>query len=145
MSDLDRPVDLPSGWQREHLERYVATDGEDGYWWQPGVPTLLLTTIGKKSGQARRTPLIFGRNGTDFLLVASAGGSDTPPAWYTNLTANPNVRIQVKGDKFDAVARTADPAERARLWPVMTALWPDYDEYVKRTEREIPLVVITPS
>jgi deazaflavin-dependent oxidoreductase (nitroreductase family) len=145
MTDLDDPIDPPPGWQREHVERYVATDGAEGHLWREGVPTLLLTTIGKRTGKARRTPLIYGRDGERYLVVASKGGSDEPPQWYTNLSANPRVRLQVGADRFDATAHTASAAEKARLWPVMTAIWPDYDAYQTRTSRDIAVVVLTPA
>lgn len=143
MVDLSNPVDPPPGWQRTHVDNYVATGGENGHFWRPGVPTLLLTTIGRRSGQARRTPLIYGRDGERYLVVASKGGSDEPPDWYRNLSAEPRVRLQVGAEVFDAVAHTADAEEQARLWPVMAAIWPDYDEYQKRTDRPIPVVVLT--
>ena len=143
MTDLDNPIDPEPGWQREHVERYVASDGADGHIWRDGVPTLLLTTVGRRSGQARRTPLIYGRDGDRYLIVASKGGSDDPPEWYRNLAADPRVRIQVGPDTFDATAHTATPEEKARLWPVMTAVWPDYDAYQTKTSRDIPLVVLT--
>ena len=97
------------------------------------MPTLLLTTRGRRSGRPRRTPLIYGRDGDDYVVVASAGGGPTAPAWYLNLSADPRVRVQVKDDVFDAVARTASAEEKARLWPVMTAIWPAYDEYQAKT------------
>lgn len=142
MSDLDNPIDSPGDWQREHIERYVATDGADGHEWQ-GVYTLLLTTRGRKSGKARRTPLIYGRDGDDYVVVASAGGQPHHPSWYLNLQADPRVRVQVGAEKFDAVARTASPEEKARLWPVMTEIWPDYDNYQSKTSREIPVVILS--
>lgn len=144
MTDFDNPADLPPGWQRDHVERYLATDGKEGHIWQ-GVPTLLLTTIGRRTGRARRTPLIYGRDEDRYLVVASKGGSDDPPLWYTNLSADPRVRIQVGADTFDAQARTATAEEKERLWPVMTKIWPDYDTYQTRTSREIPIVIIEPS
>ena len=144
MTDFDNPADLPPGWQRDHVERYLATDGKEGHIWQ-GVPTLLLTTIGRRTGRARRTPLIYGRDEDRYLVVASKGGSDDPPLWYTNLSADPRVRIQVGADTFDAQARTATAEEKERLWPVMTKIWPDYDNYQTRTSREIPIVIIEPS
>lgn len=142
MSDLDDPIDPPGGWQRDHTERYVATDGADGHQWR-GVNTLLLTTRGRRSGKARRTPLIYGRDGDDYLVVASAGGQPKHPSWYLNLRADPRVRLQVGAEKFDAVARTASPEEKARLWPVMTGIWPAYDDYQRKTSREIPLVILS--
>ncbi len=144
MTDLSKPLDPTSEWARDHVHRYVATDGANGHEWKPGVFTLLLTTAGRRTGQARRTPLIYGRDGGNYLVVASKGGHPTPPDWYTNLRADPHVRVQVGEEVFDATARDADPAEQARLWPAMAEIWPDYDNYQKRTDRQIPIVVLTP-
>jgi deazaflavin-dependent oxidoreductase (nitroreductase family) len=144
LSPLHDPEDPPGGWQREHTQRYVATDGADGHHWN-GTTTLLLTTRGRRSGRARRTPLIYGRDGDAYLIVASMGGSDRHPQWYLNLAADPRVRLQVGAEAFDAVARAATPEEKAKLWPVMTAEWPAYDDYQAKTERDIPLVVLTPA
>jgi deazaflavin-dependent oxidoreductase (nitroreductase family) len=128
---------------QEHVDRYLATDGEEGHDWQ-GTQTLILTTTGRKSGKQRLTPLIYGRHGNDYLVVASKGGTPEDPDWYYNLSANPDVEIQVKGDKIRARARTATPAEKAEMWPIMTEEWPDYDEYQTKTDRDIPIVVIEP-
>lgn len=127
----------------EHVRRYRETDGEVGYLWN-GAPTLLLTTTGRRSGEERTTPLIFGRDGEDYVVVASQGGRPQHPGWYHNLTASPEVGVQVKGERFRARARTATPEERARLWPLMNGIWPHYDEYQARTERVIPVVVLEP-
>jgi deazaflavin-dependent oxidoreductase (nitroreductase family) len=102
----------------------------------------LLTTTGRKSGELRTTPLIYGRDGESLLIVASKGGTDEPPAWYLNLSANPEVEVQVKGDRFKARARTAGAEEKPEMWRTMVAEWPAYDEYQQRTEREIPVVVL---
>jgi len=127
---------------REHVDRYRATDGEEGHEWQ-GTVTLLLSTKGRKSGEERTTPLIYGRSGDDYLIVASNGGSAAPPAWYLNIQENPgDVEIQVKGDRFKARARDATPDEKPEMWKTMTAEWPAYDEYQERTDREIPVVVL---
>jgi deazaflavin-dependent oxidoreductase (nitroreductase family) len=128
---------------REHVDRYVATNGEEGYTWREGTEILILTTKGRKSGELRSHALIFGRHGDDYLVVGSKGGSPAPPAWYVNLTANPEVQVQVKGDRFAAHARTATVAEKPELWKIMTTAWPHYDEYQQRTEREIPVVILT--
>lgn len=135
--------DSPSAWVAEHIQRYVASDGENGHEWR-GAPTLLLTTLGRKSGEWHRTALIYGQDGDNYIIVASRGGHPHHPSWYLNLVANPEVRVQVNADKFTAQARPASPAEKARLWPLMTALWPDYDAYQAKTEREIPVVILTP-
>jgi deazaflavin-dependent oxidoreductase (nitroreductase family) len=142
---FDDPVDPPADWQRDHLRQYLDSAGAQGHEWRPGVLTLLLTTTGRRSGQARRTPLIYGRDGDRLVLVASKGGSPDHPLWYSNLAADPQVRVQVAGDVLEARAYTAIGAERERLWPVMTAIWPAYDEYQRRTDREIPVVVLEPA
>jgi deazaflavin-dependent oxidoreductase (nitroreductase family) len=128
---------------KEHVDRYVATDGVEGYEWRNGTSILILTTTGRKSGEERTNPLIFGRHGDDYLVVGSKGGSPAPPAWYLNLVADPEVHVQVKGDRFAAHARTATAEEKPELWKTMTAVWPDYDGYQQRTEREIPVVILT--
>jgi deazaflavin-dependent oxidoreductase (nitroreductase family) len=126
---------------QEHVDRYRATDGVEGHDWE-GTQTLLLTTIGRKSGEQRTTPLIYGRHGDSFTIVASKGGTDEPPAWYLNLSENPEVEVQVKGDRFQARARTASSDEKPELWKLMVAEWPSYDEYQRKTDREIPVVVL---
>jgi deazaflavin-dependent oxidoreductase (nitroreductase family) len=128
---------------QEHVDRYVATDGEEGFAWHKGTEILILTTTGRKSGQSRSNALIFGRHGDDYLVVGSKGGAPKPPAWYVNLSANPEVQVQVKGDRFSAHARTATAEEKPELWKIMTAAWPDYDHYQERTDREIPVVILT--
>jgi deazaflavin-dependent oxidoreductase (nitroreductase family) len=125
----------------EHTKKYRETGGQEGHDWQ-GTQVLLLTTKGRKSGQPRELPLIYGKHGDDYLIVASKGGADTPPAWYLNLEAEPEVEVQVRGDRFKASARTATAGEKAELWPIMTKEWPDYDDYQKKTARDIPVVVL---
>jgi deazaflavin-dependent oxidoreductase (nitroreductase family) len=127
----------------EHIRRYRETDGEEGYLWN-GVPALLLTTTGRRTGEPRTSALIFGRDGDDYLVVASMGGMPKHPAWYLNLTANPQVEIQVRADRMSARARTAASDEKPRLWQIMRDLWPNYDTYQSRTDRDIPVVVLTP-
>jgi deazaflavin-dependent oxidoreductase (nitroreductase family) len=129
---------------QEHVDRYLATDGEEGHDWQ-GTQTLILTTTGRRSGQRRQTPLIYGRHGDDYLVVASKGGAPEQPDWYRNLETNPEVEIQVKGSKLQANARTASPEEKGELWAIMTEQWPDYDRYQEKTDRDIPVVVLEPS
>jgi deazaflavin-dependent oxidoreductase (nitroreductase family) len=126
---------------QEHVERYRATDGAEGHEWQ-GTQTLLLTTTGRKSGEPRTTPLIYAPVGDSFAIVASKGGSDEPPAWYLNLSENPEVEVQVKADRFKARARTASAEEKPELWEKMVGEWPAYDEYQRKTDREIPVVVL---
>jgi deazaflavin-dependent oxidoreductase (nitroreductase family) len=126
----------------EHVRRYRETDGEYGHDWRGGSSTLLLTTTGQRSGEPRTTPLIYGRSGDDYLIVASKGGAEAPPSWYVNLQKNPEVDVQVLGDRFQARARTATPEERPAMWREMTSHWPDYDRYQDRTDREIAVVVL---
>lgn len=125
----------------EHVRLYVETDGEEGHDWQ-GTTALILTTTGRRSGEARSTPLIYGTAGDDYLVVASKGGDDQAPAWYLNLEAAPEVDVQVRADRFHARARTATAEEKPALWATMVERWPAYDEYQTRTEREIPVVVL---
>lgn len=126
---------------QEHVDRYLATDGEEGHDWL-NTQVLLLTTKGRKSGKARTLPLIYGTSGDNYLVVASHGGSRRPPAWYLNLETDPEVEVQVKGDRFKARARDATSEEKPGMWKTMTAEWPAYDDYQKRTERQIPVVVL---
>jgi deazaflavin-dependent oxidoreductase (nitroreductase family) len=128
---------------QEHVDRYLATGGEEGHDWQ-GTQTLILTTTGRRSGTQRLLPLIYGRHGDDFLVVASKGGAPRHPAWYLNLVANPEVEIQVRDKKIRAHARTATRGEKPELWSIMTKEWPAYDSYQGKTDREIPLVVLEP-
>jgi deazaflavin-dependent oxidoreductase (nitroreductase family) len=126
----------------EHVRHYRETDGEYGHDWKRGSSTLLLTTMGRRSGKPRTLPLIYGRSGDDYLVVASNGGSDEPPAWYVNLQANPEVEVQVLADRFRARARDATQEERPAMWREMVSHWPAYDSYQQKTSREIPVVVL---
>jgi deazaflavin-dependent oxidoreductase (nitroreductase family) len=126
---------------KEHVERYRATGGGEGHDWQ-GTTTLLLTTTGRHSGERRTAPLIYQRFGDGYLVVASDGGSDTHPGWYLNLETDRQVEVQVKNDRFAARARDATGDEKPEMWRTMTAAWPPYDDYQKRTERPIPVVVL---
>jgi deazaflavin-dependent oxidoreductase (nitroreductase family) len=141
MSDAQPTRPGTPGWQQRHRERYEATNGEEGHIWQ-GVPTLLLTTKGAKTGSDYTTPLIYGQDGDRYLIVASYGGNPKHPQWYLNLRANPEIEVQVLADKFKARARTATPEEKPALWKTMTKVWPAYDDYQKRTKRDIPVVII---
>jgi deazaflavin-dependent oxidoreductase (nitroreductase family) len=126
----------------EHVRRYLETDGDVGYRWRNGAPILILTTRGRKSGEERLRPLIFGEEDGRYVVVASQGGAPTHPDWYLNLSADPDVHVQIKGDRFGARARTAEGEERDRLWRTMAEIWPPYDEYHGRTDRTIPVVVL---
>ena len=130
---------------KEHVDRYLATDGDEGYDWVNGTTILLLTTKGRHSGEPRVHPLIY-RDASDdadsYLIVASKGGAPDAPDWYKNLSANPEVEVQIKADKFKARARTATPDEKPALWQRMVEVWPDYAKYQTRTDRDIPVVVL---
>ncbi|MBF8193690.1 nitroreductase family deazaflavin-dependent oxidoreductase [Nonomuraea sp. K274] len=126
---------------KEHVQRYRETDGAEGHDWN-NTTVLLLTTQGRSSGRPYTTPLIYQRHGDDYLVVASKGGDPDHPQWYKNLVANPDVEVQVMGDRFKARARTANDAEKPELWGIMTRTWPDYDNYQRDTDRQIPVVVL---
>jgi proline iminopeptidase len=125
-----------------HVERYRETGGEVGHIWRRGSKILLLTTTGRKTGNATTTPLIYESDGDRYVIVASKGGAPEHPGWYKNLAKKPDVELQVKGEVFHARAHTAEGEERERLWKLAAQQWPDYDEYAKRTDREIPVVVL---
>lgn len=135
-------TDNPTGWINRHIRQYVESNGAKGHIWR-GLPTLLLTTRGRRTGVLRRTALIYGTSGEDHVVVASNGGSDGHPAWYLNLAASPSVEVQVGGSVFNATARTATGDERAALWSIMAAIFPTYESYRKKAAREIPVVVLS--
>jgi len=117
---------------REHVDRYVATNGEEGHDWQKGTSILILTTTGRRSGEPRSTPLIYGRSGEDYLVVASKGGADDAPAWFENLLAQPEAHVQVRADRFTARARIATPEEK----PELCARWSASGLTTTSTRRE---------
>jgi deazaflavin-dependent oxidoreductase (nitroreductase family) len=126
----------------EHVRVYRETGGARGYHWR-GTTILLLTTTGRTSGESRTTPLIHRVDGDRWVVVASKGGAPDHPAWYRNLLADPEATIEVEADEVPVVATTAEGEERDRLWASMTEAWPAYDDYRRKTEREIPVVVLT--
>lgn len=138
-------VDNPTSYVADHIREYVESDGEKGHEWREGVRTLLLTAKGRKSGVWRRTALIYGRDGENYVIVASRGGAEKHPQWYLNLGDNPDAEIQVGPDKLKVHARTAEGEERARLWDEMAVIWPDYNNYQTKTDRQIPIVVLEPA
>src|SRR4051812_47803024 len=107
---------------QEHVDAYLETDGKVGHDWKRGAPTLILTTTGRRSGAQRLTPLIYGMAGAHPMIVASKGGNPDHPAWYLNLRAQPDVEVQIRGDKFRSHARDATPEERPQLWQQMTEI-----------------------
>ncbi len=137
-------VDSPVGWVQEHIRTYVESNGQEGHIWR-GVPTLLLTTIGRKSGELRRTALIYGRDGDDFVIVASKGGAPSNPLWFENLVANPKVTLQVGAEIFTCTASTYGEngtagEHRQKIWDSLVVIWPDFANYQAKTDRRIPLV-----
>jgi deazaflavin-dependent oxidoreductase (nitroreductase family) len=128
----------------EHVRVYRETNGEKGFIWN-GAPILLLTAKGRKSGKPRTIPIIFTPYGNSYVIIASKGGSPTHPKWYLNIVDEPRVQVQVKGDRFEAVARTAASPEREQVWAEALKIWPNYDIYKSRTSRQIPVVVIDPA
>ena len=136
-------TDSPTRWVAKHVREYLETDGRKGHRWN-GVDTLLLTTRGRTTGKLRRTALIYRRDGGGYVVVASNGGSKGHPNWYLNLDADPNVSVQVGDERFDATARTATAREKPRLWREMVSTWPDYERYQRKTERDIPVVILEP-
>ena len=108
-----------------------------------GAPILLLTTKGIKSGRLRTVPLLYIKDADSYVIVASFAGAPKDPAWYVNLVANPTVQLQVGREEFTASARCASAEEKARLWPRLVAIYRPYEDYQKRTSRDIPLVILT--
>ncbi len=140
-------MDSPVGWVQEHIRTYVESNGQEGHIWR-GVPTLLLTTTGRKSGELRRTALIYGRDGDDYVIVASKGGAPSNPLWFENLVANPKVTLQVGAEIFSCTASTYGEhgtagEHRQKIWDSLVVIWPDFANYQVKTDRRIPLVRLT--
>jgi deazaflavin-dependent oxidoreductase (nitroreductase family) len=135
-------IDNDSEWVKKQIDEYVATDGSEPVF-RYGAPLLLLTTKGRKSGEWRRTCLIGSSYVDEFLVVASIGGAPKHPVWYLNLVENPRVWLQVGGETFWATARTATPEEKPARWDFMVGLYPDYADYQTKTDRQIPIVILT--
>ena len=135
----DEPTASPAQWVADQARLYEESGGTEGTTLQ-GSPCLLLDTLGRKSGQWRRTVLLYGRDGEDYLIVASQGGADQHPSWYLNLTAHPGVGLRVGPERFTAQAETLSSEDKARVWPHLLEVWPPYAEYQAKTERDIPVV-----
>jgi F420H(2)-dependent quinone reductase len=108
-----------------------------------GLPVLILHTVGRKSGKARQSPVLYLQDGEDYVIVASRGGSDAPPAWWLNLQAAPEATVEIQGTRRLVSARRATAEEKAGYWPRLTAAYPFYDDYQARTDREIPVIVLS--
>jgi len=152
MTDAALAPNLPQ-WMIEHANRYLASGGTDGHIYtikreglpEIAVPSLLLTTTGRKSGQKYMFPLFYGQAGDGYFVIASKGGAPKHPGWYNNILGDANVEVQVGTRKTKAVARTATGEERARLWVEAVKIWPPFADYqVKAEGREIPVVVLDP-
>ena len=152
--DLDTTLDeldkgAVPGWISDHLSEYQKSAGDRGHLWDATEvggtseqPCLLLRTIGKRSGKPYNHPLIYGMDGSNYLIVGSKGGADTHLSWYFNLLATPDVELQVGKEKFAATARLAEGQEYTRLWSHMIGVFPPYIEYQKKTSRQIPIFIL---
>jgi deazaflavin-dependent oxidoreductase (nitroreductase family) len=127
-----------------HTTIYRASNGLIGHHVPGAPPMLLLDHVGARSGVKRTSPLVYGRDGENLVLVASKGGYAKNPAWFHNLRANPDTRVQVGSQIRNVTARVAEGEERERLWALMVGVYGGYEGYRKRTEREIPLVILQP-
>jgi F420H(2)-dependent quinone reductase len=152
MTEAKLAPNLPQ-WMKDHTDRYLSSGGTDGHLYtisRPGspdmtVPSLLLTTTGRKSGEKYLFPLFYGQTGKSYFVIASKGGAPEHPGWYRNILGDPKVDVQVGTDKMQAVARTASGAERERLWEQAVKFFPPYADYkIKAGTREIPVVVLDP-
>jgi deazaflavin-dependent oxidoreductase (nitroreductase family) len=141
--DLDRATDSTWEWVARQTRTYLASGGTEEHK-SNGVHMLVLATTGRRTGEPRRTCLIYGVSADDFVVVASKGGADHDPDWLNNLRADPSAGVQVGPRRFTARARVASPAERESLWPQMASIFPLYDEYAQKTDRVIPIVLLTP-
>jgi proline iminopeptidase len=152
MADAKLAPNMPQ-WMIDHTNRYLSSGGKDGHMYTANfpnmptltVPSLLLTTTGRKSGQKYIFPLFYGKAGNSYFIVASKGGAPDHPGWYKNLLAHPDAEIMVGTQKLRVKARTATAAERGPLWKQAAVFWPPYDDYQKKAAgREIPIVVLDP-
>ncbi|MCW2593274.1 MAG: nitroreductase [Mycobacterium sp.] len=132
-----------SDWARENAEEYMASGGEKGTELK-GRPVILLTTIGAKTGKVRKTPLMRVEHGGEYAVVASLGGAPKNPVWYYNIVANPRVELQDGAETKDYDSREVFGDEKAAWWERAVATWPDYAEYQTKTDRQIPVFVLTP-
>lgn len=134
----------PNAYAREQAERFEASDGAEANTMR-GVPIILLTSVGAKSGQLRKTPLMRVEHDGEYAVIASQGGAPTHPVWFHNLVAQPQVELQDGAVRRDYVAHVAEGAERETWWARACAVWPDYAEYQTKTDRQIPVFVLRPT
>ncbi len=139
-------LDRIKGDAKADVEDYLANpDGRATGAGPSGLPTLLLTCVGRKSNEKRTTPLVFMQNGEDMVIVGSLAGYDTHPAWYLNINANPECWVQLDRNKLKAVARDATPEEREELWPRLTAMFPPWGFFQEQTDRPFSVVILSPT
>jgi F420H(2)-dependent quinone reductase len=140
---MNTVIESPDPSVADHVRRYLATDGKDGYV-EGGMTNLLLTTLGRRSGRWRRTALFFTDDGGRYILVASGAalGAKRPPDWYLNLQATPEAHVQILGEQLAVRARTARGSERERLWTLMASMAPVYHRHAAHSQWEIPVVVL---
>ena len=142
MPSTEEVHDSPTGWVNRHIRSYVESDGKQGHRWH-GVDTLLLTTRGRRTGKLRRSALIYGRDGDSYVVVASKGGSEDHPAWYLNLVAEPEVEVQIGAETVSLQGRPRpEVLGVSGSGRMMAEIWPDYVKYQRRTERQIPVIVL---
>jgi deazaflavin-dependent oxidoreductase (nitroreductase family) len=146
LKDMTSSLDRIRSDAKADTEAYLADpEGRSTGAGPSGLPTLLLTCIGRKSGEKRTTPLVFLQNGEDMVIVGSLAGYDTHPAWYLNISANPECWVQLDRRKMKAVARDATDEEREELWPRLTALFPPWGFFQKQTDRLFSIVILSPA
>jgi len=150
---LDSPVTkkIIKAASKAHVGVFKLTNGHIGSKWRVGAgfkkpaPTLLLEHTGRKSGTVFTTPVLYLKDGANLVIVASQGGMPTNPQWFANLTAHPDSRVHLKGERDRPVrARVASPSEKAELWPRLNEMYADYDKYQTWTDREIPVIILEP-
>ncbi|MER5304716.1 nitroreductase family deazaflavin-dependent oxidoreductase [Streptomyces lasiicapitis] len=139
MTSPEETVISPTGWVAEQARLYEESGGTKGTTIQ-GAPCLLLDYRGRRTGRLRRTVLIYGRDGDDYLIVASNGGADEHPLWYVNLRDEPDVRLRVGTERFEARAETLSAEDKERVWPHLVDVFGRYADYQRKTERDIPVV-----
>ena len=143
---MDAPtsvIDSPAGWVKKQIDEYLATDGAKPVF-RYGAPLVLVTYLGRRTGEWHRTCLIGAEFDGSWLLVASKGGADDDPVWYSSLVETKTAWLHVGADYFPVTARTAGPDEKPAMWDYMVSLYPDYADYQLKTSREIPVVILTP-
>jgi deazaflavin-dependent oxidoreductase (nitroreductase family) len=146
LKDQTSSLERIRGDAKADVEDYLANpEGRSTGAGPSGLPTLLLTCVGRKSGEKRTTPLVFMQNGEDMVVVGSLAGYDTDPAWYLNLTANPGCWVQLDDRRMAAVARDVTAKERQELWPELTAMFPPWGFFQKQTDRPFPIVILSPT